>query len=79
MKRLLPDSLKTFINLLSLLDYGKALVVGDSSLLPSWIKIQKSALKPTSGTIDYWDEWAKDNINTSIPIACESLRKQSKL
>lgn len=78
-KRLLPDSLGNFAELLPILDIGEALVVGDSSLLPSRIKIQKPSLKPTSGTIDFWDEWAKDNIKTSIPMAVKALRKQSKI
>lgn len=77
-KRLLPDSLGNFADLLPILDVGEALVVGDSSLLPSRIKIQKPVLRPTSGTIDFWDEWAKDNIKTSIPVAVKALRKQSK-
>lgn len=78
-KRLLPDSLGNFAELLPILDIGEALVVGDSSLLPSRIKIQKPSLKPTSGTIDFWDEWAKDNIKTSVPLAVKALRKQSKI
>ncbi|MDN5341527.1 MAG: hypothetical protein PWP28_402 [Oceanotoga sp.] len=78
-KRLLPDSLGNFAELLPILDIGEALVVGDSSLLPSRIKIQKPALKPTSGTIDFWDEWAKDNIETNVPKAVKALRKQSKM
>ncbi len=78
-KRLLPDSLGNFAELLPILDIGEALVVGDSSLLPSRIKIQKPSLKPTSGTIDFWDEWAKDNIKTSVPVAVKALRKQSKI
>ena len=77
-KRLLPDSLGNFADLLPILDVGEALVVGDSSLLPSRIKIQKPVLRPTSGTIDFWDEWAKNNIKTSIPVAVKALRKQSK-
>lgn len=78
-KRLLPDSLGNFAELLPILDIGEALVVGDSSLLPSRIKIQKPALKPTSGTIDFWDEWAKGNIKTNTPMAVKALRKQSKI
>lgn len=78
-KRLLPDSLGNFAELLPILDIGEALVVGDSSLLPSRIKIQMPSLKPTSGTIDFWDEWAKDNIKTSVPEAVKALRKQSKI
>ena len=39
-KRLLPDSLGGFSELLPVLDVGEALVVGDASLLPSRIRIK---------------------------------------
>lgn len=77
-KRLLPDSLGNFADLLPILDIGEALVVGDSSLLPSRIKIDEPTLKPNSATIDFWDEWAKNNIETDVSSAIMALRKQAK-
>lgn len=77
-KRLLPDSLGDYVDMLPILDIGEALVVGDASLLPSRIKISEPNLKPRSATIDFWDEWSKDNINVDIDTAIEALRKQSK-
>jgi len=77
-KRLLPDSLGNFSELLPILDVGEALVVGDASLLPSRIKIKEPRLKPNSATIDFWDEWQKDSTEDVISSAIEALRKQSK-
>lgn len=77
-KRLLPDSLGNFSELLPILDIGEALVVGDASLLPSRIKIKEPTLKPDSATIDFWDEWQKEKTEDVISKAIESLRKQSK-
>lgn len=77
-KRLLPDSLGNFSELLPILDVGEALVVGDASLLPSRIKIKEPRLKPNSATIDFWDEWQKDSTKDVISTAIEALRKQSK-
>ncbi|MFW5852992.1 MAG: ATP-binding protein, partial [Nanoarchaeota archaeon] len=77
-KRLLPDSLGNFAELLPILDIGEALVVGDASLLPSRIKIKEPSLKPDSATIDFWNEWCKDKTDDVISIAIASLRKQSK-
>ena len=77
-KRLLPDSLGNFSDLLPILDIGEALVVGDASLLPSRIKIKEPKLKPNSATIDFWDEWQKDKTEDVISKAIEALRKQSK-
>lgn len=78
-KRLLPDSLGNFSELLPILDIGEAIVIGDSSLIPSRIKVQEPSLKPTSETIPFWDEWKKDNIKTNHPAAIKALRKQSRI
>ncbi len=77
-KRLLPDSLGGFAELLPILDTGEALVVGDASLLPSRIKIKTPSQKPNSATIDFWDEWQTDKTVDVISTAIEALRKQSK-
>jgi len=77
-KRLLPDSLGDYAEMLPVLDIGEALVVGDASLLPSRIKVTQPTLKPRSATIDFWDEWAKDSVSIDIEAAIEALRKQTK-
>ena len=76
-KRLLPDSLGNFSELLPILDVGEALVVGDASLLPSRIKISKPTLKPNSATVDFWNEWQKGENKDVVSDAIEALRKQS--
>jgi hypothetical protein len=77
-KRLLPDSLGDYAEMLPILDIGEALVVGDASLLPSRIKVDQPALKPRSATVDFWDEWAKDKVDVDIESAIEALRRQNK-
>lgn len=77
-RRLLPDSLGGFSELLPVLDVGEALVVGDASLLPSRIKIQKPTNRPNSATVDFWDEWQNTSRMDVISAAIESLRKQSR-
>lgn len=77
-KRLLPDSLGDYADMLPILDIGEALIVGDASLLPSRIKITPPTLKPRSATIDFWDEWSKESVDVDIDTAIETLRKQSK-
>ena len=77
-KRLLPDSLGDYAEMLPILDIGEALVVGDASLLPSRIRITPPTLKPRSATIDFWDEWSKDATSVDISGAIEALRKQAK-
>jgi hypothetical protein len=77
-KRLLPDNLGDYAEMLPILDVGEALVVGDASLLPSRIKVTQPTLKPRSATIDFWDEWAKDRADVDIESAIEALRRQTK-
>ena len=77
-RRLLPDNLGGFSDLLPILDTGEALVVGDASLLPSRIRIAEPSTPPNSGTVDFWDEWSKDQPVGGIPSAVDGWRKQSQ-
>lgn len=52
-KRLLPDNLGNIADNLSILDIGEAIVVGDSILLPSRIKLDKPTIIPSSQTIAF--------------------------
>ncbi len=77
-KRLFPDNLGDFSELLPILDIGEALVVGDASLLPSRVIIDKPQIKPNSATINFWDEWSKEKNKNGIIDAVNALRKQHK-
>jgi DNA helicase HerA-like ATPase len=76
-RRLLPDSLGGFGDLLPILDTGEALVVGDATLLPTRIRIAEPDNKPDSATVAFWDRWSGDEAKDSIPTAVESWRRQS--
>ncbi|MFC6673698.1 ATP-binding protein [Marinobacterium aestuariivivens] len=76
-KRLLPDSLGGFSDILPTLDTGEALVVGDASLLPSRIRIDEPKNKPNSGTVDFWDEWQKAVKERRLSVAVDNWRKQN--
>ena len=76
-RRLLPDSLGGFSDLLPVLDTGEALVVGDASLLPTRVRVQQPKNKPNSGTIPFWDKWGEDKEVAKISDAVASWRKQS--
>ena len=76
-KRLLPDSLGGFSDILPTLDTGEALVVGDASLLPSRIRIDEPQNKPNSGTVDFWDEWQKPAKDKRLSTAIGNWRKQN--
>ena len=76
-RRLLPDSLGGFGDLLPILDTGEALVVGDAILLPTRIRIAKPVNEPLSGTIDFWDRWADGSAAAALEKAVESWRRQT--
>lgn len=77
-KRLFPDNLGDFSEMLPILDIGEGLIVGDASLLPSRVVIDKPSIKPSSATIDFWDEWDKEKDEKGIELAVNALRKQQK-
>lgn len=75
-RRLLPDTLGGFTDLLPILDIGEALVVGDAAMLPSRIRIDEPNNRPSSATVPFWDRWAAEAVENGIPAAVEALRKQ---
>jgi uncharacterized protein len=76
-RRLLPDSLGGFSDLLPVLDTGEALVVGDASLLPTRVRIQQPENRPNSGTVPFWDRWGEDKEVAKLSDAVASWRKQA--
>jgi hypothetical protein len=76
-RKLLPDSLGSFGELLPVLDVGEALVVGDASLLPTRVRIAEPVNKPDSQTVAFWDEWNGENAKSDTPEAIKSWRRQS--
>lgn len=76
-RKLLPDSLGGFGDVLPILDTGEALVVGDASLLPSRVRVKEPNSKPNSGTVDFWDRWSAPSCEDGIVDAVEAWRKQN--
>lgn len=77
-KRFMPDSFSSILNVLPLLNIGECIVVGDSVLLPTRIKQFMPKEKPLSGTVDFWDEWSKDHKPRNFEQAINSMIKQSR-
>lgn len=76
-RRLLPDSLAGFGDLLPILDTGEALVVGDASLLPTRIRVSTPEHKPNSGTVEFWERWASEKAVGDLAGAVDGWRKQT--
>lgn len=78
-KKLLPDNLTGLTDALPILDIGEALIVGDASLLPTRVIIDKPTIKPQSATVQFWREWSNKDAEQDIHNAVSGLRKQSRL
>lgn len=79
-KSLIPDSLKSVLECLSILDVGESIILGDSILLPNRVKIHEPSIKPYSDTKKFWQEWSERNQQKSNLInAIENLRAQTRL
>lgn len=78
-RKLLPDSLGGFGDLLPVLDTGEALVVGDAILLPTRVRVAQPTNEPLSGTIDFWDKWADSSATSDLSKAVDSWRRQTVL
>ncbi len=77
-KRLLPDNLGNIADNLSLLDIAEAIIVGDSTLLPSRVKIDEPTIKPSSQTVPFWSIWGKDDFSQNLAEAISNMIRQSK-
>jgi hypothetical protein len=77
-KQLMPETLEGLMEVLPTLDIGEAVVVGDSVLLPTRIKIIEPNHKPLSATIDFWQRWNKPKANVDYIKAVENMRRQAR-
>lgn len=78
-KSVMPDSMAGIADVLPLLDIGEAIVLGDSVLLPSRIKLDRPTVTPLSLTKNFWREWTeKASDAQAIRAGVENLRRQSK-
>lgn len=67
------------MEVLPTLDVGEAVVVGDATLLPTRIRMNKPVNEPRSATIPFWTRWAKPKKEVDLVAAVESMRRQSRI
>lgn len=78
-KRLMPESMGGITDILPLLDTGEALLLGDSILLPTRIRLDRPKIPPASATRQFWTEWAnKQPDSDAVARAVETLRRQTR-
>jgi hypothetical protein len=79
-RRLMPESMAGVTDVLPLLEIGEALLLGDAVVLPSRVKLDPPAVKPSSATRPFWTEWQqKASEGSAISAGVECLRRQSRI
>lgn len=59
-KALMPENSNSVSDILPNLGQGECLIVGDATLLPSVVKLEKPNPEPKSQSINFQDEWKED-------------------
>ncbi|WP_027188322.1 ATP-binding protein [Desulfovibrio cuneatus] len=78
-KRMVPESMSGLTDILPLLDTGEGLLLGDSILLPTRIKLDCPKIEPASATRQFWTEWANRTPNEkAVEKAIETMRRQTR-
>lgn len=73
-KRLLPDSLSGITDSLPSLKSGEAILIGDSVIMPSIVKIDSCELEPSSNDIKYFELWKEEWKNLSFEKLLETWK-----
>jgi uncharacterized protein len=74
---LLPENLGGIKEVLPTLGIGEGIVVGDSCLLPSRIKIEKPTFKPKSNSLKFWTVWKEGQPNQNLNQSVINFRRQT--
>ncbi len=77
-RKLMPESLAGLTDALPVLDIGEAIVVGDSVLLPSRIRINPPTEAPLSATLDVWSMWQESATVPDFNEAVDNMRRQGR-
>lgn len=74
-KRLLPDTLGNLTETLPTLQAGEALLIGESIVLPSLVKIDPCSPPPKSSDIEYYEIWKEQWKNVDFDKILDEWKK----
>jgi DNA helicase HerA-like ATPase len=75
-KRLLPDSIRGIVSIFSTLRRGECILLGDSIMMPTRIKINKPDPTPLSDDTSFFNEWKKEHEEIDVNSVLNAWRKQ---
>jgi uncharacterized protein len=75
-KNLLPDSIRGIVSMFSSLRRGECILLGDSVIMPTRIKIDKPSPAPESSDTSFYKEWSKPHQAIAMEKILDAWRKQ---
>ena len=75
-KNLLPDSIKDIVNMFSVLRRGECILIGDSVMMPTRIKIDTPNPRPQSDDTSFFKEWNQAHTAIDFNVVLDAWRKQ---
>lgn len=75
-KSLLPDSMRGIVNMFSSLRRGEGILLGDSVIMPTRIKIRRPDPEPDSNDISFYKQWNEAHKEIDVGGVLDSWRKQ---
>jgi len=75
-RRMLPENISGIISMFSTLRRGECILLGDSVIMPSRIKLDLPNPTPSSEDTSFYDEWNKEHTPIDINSILDSWRKQ---
>ncbi|MHA1426766.1 MAG: ATP-binding protein [Candidatus Helarchaeota archaeon] len=75
-KNLLPDSIRGITSMFSALRRGECILMGDSVLMPTRIKIDEPNPKPSSEDTSFYKQWNKLHEEIDVEKVLDAWRKQ---
>ncbi len=74
-RRLIPDNINAITDTLPILEKQEALILGDSIIIPTIVKIKELKDKPSSNDILFKTEWQRDWLNFTFTPIINKLKK----
>ena len=76
-RNLLPDSVRGISAMFSTLRRGEAILLGDSVMMPTRIRIDRPDPRPESDDASFAKSWAKEPADLDVPAVLTAWRNQS--
>lgn len=75
-RKLVPDSLANFMDILPTLSQGEAFVIGDAVPIPSRVMFDMPSPTPASGDVKFYEKWQHKSADTNVADVIDNWWKQ---